>query len=76
VADIPNHRTGRLMFVETYRGWAIRRHQDGFYWQMGGYCDTLEDCRWEIDNWCAALPQPCPQHEDTPELPPPWWSQR
>jgi hypothetical protein len=29
----------------------IKQNEDGFYWQEGGYYDTIEECQEDIADW-------------------------
>lgn len=62
--------------VERFQGFIIRRQEDdGYYWQEGGYFDTIQECREDIADWnSAAIDDDINPHEDSPSLDPPWWS--
>ena len=54
----------------SFQGFVITKSPDGFYWAHGGYFDTVEECRADIDYWNALEENP----PDDPSLESPWWS--
>jgi hypothetical protein len=64
--------------MAKFQGFSIHQNEDGFYWQKGGYFDTIEECRADIAHWnhgeiiTAQREGLIPV--DTPCLEPPWWS--
>lgn len=34
-----------------FEGFTIGREEGGFYWQEGGYFDTIEECQADIADW-------------------------
>lgn len=57
--------------MSKFQGHTISQNEDGFFWQEGGYFDTLEECRADIADWNMGEAEP---HEDTPSLDAPWWT--
>lgn len=63
--------------IERYAGFQVRQCEDGFYWQEGGYFDTIEECRADIMDWVdSGVDDDINPHEDTPALDAPWWEYR
>ena len=67
--------------VETFQGFPIRRNvESGYYWQEGGYYDTLAECRQDIADWNFDQFREDFERgivgEDTPALERPWWEDR
>ena len=63
-----------------YKGYTIYLDlEEGYHWDNGGYCETPDECRddidWYIAQWHDAYPDLYAQ-EDTPCLPEPWWHTR
>ena len=46
---------------------------EGFYWSKGGYFDTIEACKRDIDDWNYQYEG---EHPDSPCLGAPWWSMK
>lgn len=66
--DMPSEHAG------THGGFKIERCEHGYFWQEGGYFDTIEECQEEIDDHNAAEEQRDRETfgvpDDTPSLPP------
>lgn len=62
--------------VDRHEGFDILKADDGYYWENGGYHDTIQECRLDIEDWNAGELQHDPDWPpyDTPSLPDPWWA--
>lgn len=56
-----------------YQGYEIRLDCEGYYWSRGGYFDTIEECKKDIDFALADDEEYRIVPEDTPQLDLPWW---
>ena len=57
-----------------FEGFTISQNEDGFFWQEGGYFDTIEECRDDIARWNRTSQGWEEVPADTPCLDPPWWA--
>ena len=69
------------IIIERHAGFKIEHDEDGYYWQNGpdggGYFDTVEECRADIDSYNAEEYERYADIDtppDTPSLGAPWWS--
>jgi hypothetical protein len=62
--------------MSKFQGFTISQNEDGFFWQEGGYFDTIEECRADIADWNAVTDQLGEFHrqDQFEELDPPWWA--
>lgn len=66
--------------VESYQGFGIfyDKEEAGYYWDNGGYFNSIRATRDDIHEWnkCERENDPGYPPTDTPALDPPWWEYR
>lgn len=38
-------------YLEKFQGFKIYEDDDGYFWDRGGYFETIEECRKDIARW-------------------------
>jgi hypothetical protein len=64
-----------------YKGYTIQSNEEGFFWEagcwhQGGYFDTIEETRIDIDYYIKEEMEHYPVPYDTPCLGTPWWNEQ